>query len=132
MILRIDQNSSDPIYVQIRARIIEAIAEGSLQPGDALPSVRKLAADLGINLHTVNKAYAVLRDDGYIVMCGRSGAFIADPAALRSGADGAGLLQLEQSLRSLALEVKARGGSFEDFVGCVSCVAHEVFDREGK
>mgnify|MGYP003376838851 CR=1 FL=1 len=116
MILRIDQNSSDPIYVQIRARIIEAIAEGSLQPGDALPSVRKLAADLGINLHTVNKAYAVLRDDGYIVMC----------------ADGAGLLQLEQSLRSLALEVKARGGSFEDFVGCVSCVAHEVFDREGK
>ena len=56
MIIRIDQSDEDPIYLQIRDQIIEGIARGELSPGDGLPSVRQLAADLGINLHTVNKA----------------------------------------------------------------------------
>ena len=81
MILRIDQASPDPIYLQIRNQIVEGIARGELVAGDSLPSVRALASDLGINLHTVNKAYAVLRDEGYVAMRGRSGAFIARPAA---------------------------------------------------
>ena len=56
MILSIDQRSEAPLYLQIRDQVIEAIARGELAPGDALPSVRSLASDLGINLHTVNKA----------------------------------------------------------------------------
>ena len=79
MIIRIDQKSEEPLYLQLRGQIIAAIATGELVPGQALPSVRALASDLGINLHTVNKAYAVLRDEGYVLMRGRSGAYIADP-----------------------------------------------------
>ncbi|MEG0758409.1 MAG: GntR family transcriptional regulator, partial [Raoultibacter sp.] len=59
MIIRIDQRSTEPLYLQLRSQIIASIAQGDLVPGDVLPSVRSLANDLGINLHTVNKAYAV-------------------------------------------------------------------------
>ena len=85
MIIRINQTAGVPLYMQIRDQLVEAIARGELRPGDGLPSVRRLANDLGINLHTVNKAYAVLRDEGYLVMRGRSGAFVADgESALRT------------------------------------------------
>ena len=56
------------------------IAAGKLVPGEILPSVRNLAADLGINFHTVNKAYSILCDEGYIVMDRRKGAVIAEIA----------------------------------------------------
>ena len=73
MVIRIDQKSEEPLYLQIRSQIIAAIATGELVPGTALPSVRALASDLGINLHTVNKAYAVLRDEGYVTLSPASG-----------------------------------------------------------
>lgn len=79
MIVSIDECSSDPLYKQIHDQIIAGIATGELEPGMSLPSVRSLASDLGINLHTVNKAYAVLRDEGYVQMRGRSGAVISEP-----------------------------------------------------
>ena len=82
MVIRIDQSDEVPIYLQIRNQIIEGIARGELSSGDSLPSVRQLAADLGINLHTVNKAYAVLRDEGYVAMRGRKGAFIANAQSI--------------------------------------------------
>lgn len=113
----IDQMSEEPIYRQIRAQVIEAIATGELSPGDPLPSVRSLARDLGVNLHTVNKAYAVLRDEGYLIMRGRSGAFVAD-------ADGAPARHLSaeqdqlmaRELLGLAVAYRARGGSEQGFV----------------
>ena len=73
MIICIDQKAEEPLYLQIRNQVIAAIARGELVPGAALPSVRALASDLGINLHTVNKAYAVLRDEGYVLMRGPFG-----------------------------------------------------------
>lgn len=82
MVIRIDQSDEAPIYLQIRDQIIEGVARGELSSGDSLPSVRQLAADLGINLHTVNKAYAVLRDEGYVAMRGRKGAFIANAQSI--------------------------------------------------
>jgi DNA-binding transcriptional regulator YhcF (GntR family) len=113
----IDQMSEEPIYQQIRAQVIEAIATGELSPGDPLPSVRSLARDLGVNLHTVNKAYAVLRDEGYLIMRGRSGAFVAD-------ADGAPARHLSaeqdqlmaRELLRLAVAYRARGGLEQGFV----------------
>ena len=83
MIVRIDQSLGVPIYQQVRDQVVAAIAAGELVEGDALPSVRALAVDLGINLHTVNKAYALLRDDGYLVVRGRAGAFVAQPMRTR-------------------------------------------------
>lgn len=112
MIIKVDQMGKTPIYLQIRDQIVEAVAHGSLRPGDALPSVRSLAADLGINLHTVNKAYAVLRDEGYVLMRGRSGAFVADyEAAATPERSAAADARLELQLHQLALEYKARGGA---------------------
>ena len=81
MVIEINTQSPSPIYEQLRAQIILGIASKKLVPGEVLPSVRNLAADLGINFHTVNKAYAILCEDGYIVMDRRKGAVVAETAA---------------------------------------------------
>lgn len=128
MFIRIDQNTDEPLYLQIRSQIIASIAGGELRPGDALPSVRSLAGDLGINLHTVNKAYAVLRDEGYILMRGRSGASIADPGE-RDYADLARkeLAKMEDELFELALAHRARGGSWGEFLECAQRQAARAY-----
>ena len=61
MIIEIDFNSEEAIYVQLCNQIILGIATARLQEGDSLPSVRQLADEIGINMHTVNKAYTVLK-----------------------------------------------------------------------
>ena len=77
MIIKIDFNSEEAIYVQLRNQIVLGIATAQLHEGDSLPSVRQLADEIGINMHTVNKAYAVLREEGIIMMDRRRGAVIA-------------------------------------------------------
>jgi len=117
MFLVVDHASSVPIYQQIRAEVVAAIARGELQPGDRLPSVRMLASDLGVNLHTVNKAYAILRDEGHLDMRGRSGAFVTDASRIAAPeAHARAEARLSQALHELALEHKARGGSLDDFM----------------
>lgn len=66
MIIELDLQSEVPIYTQLVNQIIEGIASGRLQLGEPLPSVRSLASDIGVNLHTVNKAYTLLKQEGYI------------------------------------------------------------------
>ncbi len=124
MIIQIDYSSDEPIYLQIRAQIVGAVASGELVAGDALPSVRSLAADLGVNMHTVNKTYAVLRDEGYVVMRGRNGARIADRAATQApDRDMRERIKLAHALERLLVEHKAAGGSADDFL---SLAAHEA------
>ncbi|MBE6060430.1 MAG: GntR family transcriptional regulator [Clostridium sulfidigenes] len=77
MILKIDFDSDIPIYVQIKNQVVEGIARGELEEGEELPSVRGLADDIGVNMHTVNKAYSLLKDDGYIKIDRRKGAFVS-------------------------------------------------------
>lgn len=77
MYLKIDFNSEEAFYVQLCNQIIIGIATSRLQEGDALPSVRQLAEEVGINMHTVNKAYAILRQEGYIRLDRRTGAVIS-------------------------------------------------------
>ncbi|HWR71522.1 MAG TPA: GntR family transcriptional regulator [Dehalococcoidia bacterium] len=67
MLLSIDEQDPRPVYVQIVSQIKEQIQRGGLKPGDELPSVRELAASLGINMHTVRRAYVVLRDQRLLV-----------------------------------------------------------------
>ncbi|MGW4484252.1 GntR family transcriptional regulator [Amycolatopsis sp. NPDC004368] len=76
MILDVDLTSEVPIYQQIRDRVLEAIAAAELSDGDALPSTRQLAVDLGINFHTVNKAYDQLRREGFLLITRKSGAVV--------------------------------------------------------
>ena len=66
MIIKIDFNSEEAIYVQLRNQIVFGIATSQLHEGDSLPSVRQLADEIGINMHTVNKAYTVLKQEGLI------------------------------------------------------------------
>lgn len=128
MVIRIDQKSEEPLYLQIRSQIIAAIATGELVPGTALPSVRALASDLGINLHTVNKAYAVLRDEGYVRMRGRAGAVIADPAAAdRADADASAQVKMEDDLFKLALAFRARGGARGQFLEAAAAQAARAY-----
>lgn len=77
MIIEIDFNSEEALYVQLSNQIIMGIAMDTIREGDSLPSVRQLADSIGINMHTVNKAYSVLRQQGFITLDRRKGAIIA-------------------------------------------------------
>lgn len=76
MIIEIDFNSDEALYLQLRNQIILGIASSKIKEGDALPSVRALADEIGINMHTVNKAYTVLKQEGFVRL-DRRGAMIA-------------------------------------------------------
>ena len=137
MILQVDFSSEEPIYQQIRAQVIQAVAAGELSAGDSLPSVRALAVDLGVNMHTVNKAYAVLRDEGYVVMRGRRGALIADRGVAEAdGSESFGKEKLSHALDRLLVEHKAQGGSAEAFEALVAervaAVYGESSSRKGE
>lgn len=77
MIIEIDFNSDEALYLQLRNQIILGIATARYQEGEQLPSVRQLADEIGINMHTVNKAYTVLKQEGYVKVDRRRGAVIA-------------------------------------------------------
>lgn len=77
MYIEIDFNSDEALYLQLRNQIIIGIATSQFQEGDALPSVRQLADTIGINMHTVNKAYSVLKQEGFVKVDRRKGAVIA-------------------------------------------------------
>ena len=76
MLLSIEPDGSVPIYQQIRDRIVEAIAAGDAPVGTGLPATRQLAVDLGINFHTVNKGYDLLRQEGLLRIGRRAGAVV--------------------------------------------------------
>ena len=77
MVIKIDFQSEEALYMQLRNQIILGIATSVIQEGDSLPSVRQLAGDIGINMHTVNKAYSLLRQEGFLTIDRRKGAVIA-------------------------------------------------------
>ena len=77
MLIVIDFSSETPIYTQLRDQITVGIAGKALAPGEALPSVRRMAADIGVNVGTVGKAYTILKDEGYITIDRRSGCFVS-------------------------------------------------------
>ena len=100
MLIEVDFNSDEAIYVQLCNQIIMGIATSVIQEGDSLPSVRQLADTIGVNMHTVNKAYSVLKREGYISLDKRRGAVIA--------LDIDKMEQLEEMRRQLRI-VLARG-----------------------
>ena len=77
MYIEIDFNSEEAIYIQLRNQVILGIATANIHEGDSLPSVRQLAETIGVNMHTVNKAYNVLKQEGFITLDKRRGAVIA-------------------------------------------------------
>ncbi len=120
MIIEIDFNSDEAIYLQLRNQIIYGIATSQYREGDVLPSVRALAETVGINMHTVNKAYSVLRQDGFVKVDRRKGAVIAvDIDRLRA------MAETESDLRVVLARALCRGMTREEVHGMVD----HIFDE---
>ena len=102
MFIQIEPESDIPIYEQVTQQIIEGIAKGNMKPGDALPSVRNLAADLGVNMHTVNKSYHELEAKGIVTIRAKSGAIIRSVEERELTADQ--LKKIEKNLKPVVAE----------------------------
>ena len=116
MLLEIDFNSEEAIYVQLCNQIILGIATSKLQEGENLPSVRQLADTIGINMHTVNKAYSVLKQEGFVTIDRRRGAVISiDADKIRA------LEEMKEELRVLLAKGSCRNISRAE--------VHELIDE---
>lgn len=123
MIIEIDFNSQEALYLQLRNQIILGIATAKFREGDALPSVRQLAEDIGINMHTVNKAYTVLKQEGFVKVDRRKGAVIAlDMDRLRS------VEEMDEDLRGILAKGICKGIGRDE----VHRMVDEIYDEYGK
>ena len=123
MVIEIDFNSDEAIYVQLMNQIILGIATSRLQEGDTLPSVRQMADTIGINMHTVNKAYALLRQEGYITLDKRRGAVVNLGLDKRKAIES-----MTKDLRQIIARAKCNGMSAEEIHGIVDGVISEMED----
>lgn len=115
-LIEIDFNSEEAIYMQLRNQIIMGIATSRLQNGDTLPSVRQLAELIGINMHTVNKAYSVLKQEGIVSIDRRRGAVICiDCDKLNA------LEELKEDLQVVLAKARCKNISREE--------AHQLLDE---
>lgn len=119
MYIQIDFKSDEAIYIQLRNQIVLGIAREELKDGDSLPSVRQLAEQLGVNMHTVNKAYAILKQEGYLTMDRRNGAVIHIEVQHSSNDD------LETTMKLLVAEAICRDMTQEDLHSMISKMYQE-------
>ncbi len=125
MIIEIDFQSDEAIYMQLRNQIIMGIATSALQEGDTLPSVRQLADDIGINMHTVNKAYSVLRQEGFVTIDRRRGAIVSlDVDKTRA------LAEMKQSLRVVLARASCKNVTRQEVHGLVDEIFSEWEQEE--
>ena len=122
MILEVDFNSEEALYIQLRNQIIVGIVTNRLKEGESLPSVRQLAESIGINMHTVNKAYTVLKQEGFVKVDRRRGAVIAIDADRISD-----LEQMRESLRVILARASCRNISREE----VHALIDEIYEEYG-
>lgn len=121
MIIELDMNSSTPIYVQLRNQIVMGIGRGELKLGESLPTVRQLAQDIGVNTMTVNKAYQILKTEGYIKIECRHGAIVSDNIDM----DIVFREKLENELELLLAEAAINGMDKRDFLS----MCNEIYSK---
>ena len=124
MILNLDFNSDIPIYTQIREQIIKSIAKGDLKINESLPSVRTMAEEIGVNLHTVNKSYNLLKDEGYINIDRRKGAIVKELPLDKTDDN---ITKIKSMLDLLVAESYLLGMSREEFLN----YSNKLFDEYG-
>lgn len=123
MVIKIDFQSDEALYTQLMNQIIMGIATSRLQEGDPLPSVRQLADTVGINMHTVNKAYSLLRQEGFVSIDRRKGTVIClDVDKIRA------MEELEQNLRVALARGCCRNVTKEE----VHSLIDEILDEYGQ
>src|SRR5699024_9992298 len=103
MFIQLDFESDLPIYAHLKNEIIIGIAKKQLLPGERVPSVRSLASDIGINLHTVHKAYQQLKHEGYLLIHRQLGVVIHPDGPPR--ADETYKKTLQKTLRPMVADV---------------------------
>ena len=119
MVIKIDFQSDEALYIQLRNQIILGIATSNLREGDVLPSVRQLAEDIGINMHTVNKAYSVLKQEGFVTIDRRRGAIVSlDVDKLQA------LEEMQKNLRVLLAKGRCKNITRQEIHDMVD----EIFD----
>lgn len=121
MIIELDMNSSTSIYVQLRNQIVMGIGRGELKLGESLPTVRQLAQDIGVNTMTVNKAYQILKTEGYIKIDRRHGAIVSDNIDM----DIVFREKLENELELLLAEAAINGMDKRDFLS----MCNEIYSK---
>ena len=121
MIIELDMNSSTPIYVELRNQIVMGIGRGELKLGESLPTVRQLAQDIGVNTMTVNKAYQILKTEGYIKIDRRHGAIVSDNIDM----DIVFREKLENELELLLAEAAINGMDKRDFLS----MCNEIYSK---
>ena len=122
MYIEIDFSSDEALYIQLRNQIILGIATNRFHEGDVLPSVRQLADTIGINMHTVNKAYTVLKQEGYVKVDRRKGAVIAVDEGQKQA-----MLDVRDELRVLLAKASCKNISREE----VHALIDEIYEEYG-
>ncbi|HJQ67192.1 MAG TPA: GntR family transcriptional regulator [Gemmatimonadales bacterium] len=118
MFEQIDPRSPTPLYAQIAARIRVAVAAAELRPGDALPSVRQLAARLRVNPATVVQAYRDLETEGFVEMRQGAGTFVRDVQSDKRASERA--RQAIALVRRMVAEASRLGLSTNEIVAAVA------------
>ena len=120
MIIEIDFNSDEALYMQLRNQIILGITTYKYQEGEALPSVRSQADTIGINMHTVNKAYSVLKQEGFVKVDRRRGVIIAvDIDKLQA------MEMIQKELRVLLAQASCKNISREEIHDMIDTIYNE-------
>lgn len=121
MIIKINDMSDIPIYQQIRNQIVAGISEGKLEPGEQLPTVRGLATEIGINSMTVNKAYQLLKQEGYVYSDRRNGVCVQKNFVQKEQLSKAAM----EELQCIIAEAKIGGMPKETFLQ----ICEKVFEE---
>ena len=123
--ITIDRGLEEPVYAQVAHQVRRLIASGDLRPGMTLPSVRRLAGDLGVNLNTIARAYRLLEGEGFLIIRGRSGVTVAAPAA---EVEHSAHAKLMEELRTTFARLRQAGVTTDDLL---EVVRREVLALDG-
>ncbi len=122
MLIKLNFESDIPIYLQLRQQIVLGISSGDLEPGESLPTVRQLANDAGVNPMTVNKAYQLLKQEGFIIIDRRHGAMVNTSIPLAEDYQQ----HLARHLAAYVSEAKARGVSLNTLIDMISILYRQL------
>lgn len=128
MLLKLDFSLDTPIYIQIRNQIVLGIANGELKPGEKLPPIRTLASETGINTMTVNKAYQLLKQEGYLITDRRSGAMINPNRSFKNHPP----VKEHPGLRLLLSELYTDGITKEELLHACDLIYQELSDAKSR
>ena len=122
MLIRIDPTRDEPVFAQLAASIRADVAAGRLSAGDRLPAAREVASSLGVNLHTVLRAYQELRDEGLVDMRRGRGAVLTDRAVA--------LADVHHDVEALVARARALGVARESLVAMIRDTSPPISDDE--